>query len=199
MSSILDILGQQLGGDAIGQLSRTIGADPAATSKAVSGALPLLLGALARNAASPQGAQSLASALERDHDGSLLDNLSGFLGQGSTGVGDGILRHVLGERRGPAEVGLSQMSGLDTSSISQLLALLAPMVMGALGKTQRQQGLNVGSLAGLLKQEQTQAQQTAPSGMGGMLSALLDQDGDGQIGDDVARMGAGLLGKWLKG
>ncbi|MCB1055702.1 MAG: DUF937 domain-containing protein [Acidobacteria bacterium] len=198
MSSILDILGGQLGGDTIQQLSDTIGADPQATSKAISGALPLLLGALAKNASDPRGAQALAGALNRDHDGSLLDNLSGFLGQGATAPGDGILRHVLGERRGNAEVGLSQMSGLDTASISQLMALLAPMVMGALGKAQRQKGLDAGSLAGLLRHEQTRAQKTAPSGMGGLLSAFLDQDGDGEIGDDVARMGVDLLGKWLK-
>jgi hypothetical protein len=29
--------------------------------------------------------------------------------------------------------------------------------------------------------------------MGGMLGSLLDQDGDGSIADDVAKLGGGLL------
>lgn len=197
MSAILDTLTRQLDGGTIDQLSRAIGADPATTSKAVSAALPVLLGAMAKNAANRRGAEELDGALERDHDGGLLDDLQGFLGGASTSPGESILRHVLGERQQPAEQGLGQFAGLDPRSAGKLMALLAPIVMGVLGREKRRRSLDAPTLAGVLQQEQARARRAAPSGLG-MLGQILDADGDGSIADDVGRMGAGLLGKWMK-
>ena len=53
------------------------------------------------NTNSADGAASLERALgSSDHDGSLLDNLSGFFKQGDSGLGNGILKHMLGGKRG---------------------------------------------------------------------------------------------------
>ena len=81
MSTILDVLAQSLNGAPMGQIARAIGADEAQTRRAVGAALPALLTGLDRNTNTPQGAQALAGAVQRDHDGSLLDNLGGFLSQ----------------------------------------------------------------------------------------------------------------------
>ncbi len=88
MSGLMDMLASQVGGNVLEQISGQIGADKGTTEKAVAAALPALIAGLARNAnKSPDGAASLAKALERDHDGGLLENLSGILGaaQGSSG------------------------------------------------------------------------------------------------------------------
>ena len=96
MSGILDLLNQQLSGQAVQQMSAQIGADPASTQKALSAALPMLVGGLARNAnQSPEGAQALANALDRDHDGSVLDSLGSLL-VGASGGGGGGLGSLLG-------------------------------------------------------------------------------------------------------
>ena len=50
---------------------------------------------MARNTSNQQGAESLHNALQKDHDGSILDNLGGFLNNAQSGPGAGILRHVL--------------------------------------------------------------------------------------------------------
>ena len=104
MSSILDAVRQQLGPDTIQQMSATLGADPSATSNAVSLALPALLGGLSQNVAHPEGAAALDNALNA-HDGSILDNLGGLLGGGGGGIGGAILGHILGNRRGSVEQG----------------------------------------------------------------------------------------------
>lgn len=197
--SVLDLLQSQLSGNTMQQISRQLGADPQSTAKAVSGALPLLLGAMANNTSRPQGAQSLLSALDRDHDGSVLDDLAGFLGSNPQSIGNGILGHVLGDRQDTVASHLGQASGLNAGQVTQLLAMLAPLVMGALGRMRNQGGLDAGALSGLLGREQQRAQQAAPEGLGGMLSHLLDANGDGSVVDDVARMGAGLLGNLLGG
>lgn len=199
-SSILDLLQQQLGGAAVGQISRQLGADQGATQNAIAGALPMLVTALANNSSKSGGAGALLSALDRDHDGSVLDDVAGFLGQGSAaqGAGAGILKHVLGGRQEAAANGISKASGLDAGSAGQLMAMLAPLVMGALGKARRQGNLDDNGLAGMLQGEREKVQKSAPAGMG-MLTQILDSDGDGDITDDVAKMGMSMLGKFLGG
>lgn len=228
---ILDQIRRQLDDRAIEGLAQQIGADRAGTEQAIGAALPTLLGGLARNAGrSPEGASSLARALERDHDPSLLEQLGGMLsggggggglaaglgsllggsggeggglgslvgsllGEGSSGSkaldGAGILGHILGDRRSSVESGLGRTSGLRKSQISQLLVLLAPLVMSALAKLKQDRGLDAGGLADALGREQREVEKRAPGLSSGSLGSLLDRDGDG-VADDLAGIGASL-------
>jgi hypothetical protein len=192
MSSLFETLAEQLGGDTTKEISRQLGTDDQATSQAISSALPLLFGALAGGAAKPQGAQALGAALAKDHDGGILDNITAFLGNAQAGPGDGILRHVLGDKRQAVETQLGQQTGLNTAAIGKLLPMLAPLVMGALGRAQRQQNLDTSKLTDLLSGERKQAERASPGSMG-IVGQLLDADGDGQIIDDIAKLGKGLF------
>lgn len=194
MSSIIELLMDQLGGSNLGRISSQVGVREEDTAKAMPEVLGLLTEALARNSTRQEGAQALSSALAKDHDGSILDNLPDFIENFQAGPGDGILRHVLGDKRGVVEQRLSQKSSLDIGSITKLLTMAAPLVMGFLGRSQRKEGLDVGGLAGLLGAEREQARRVAPQSTG-LLGQLLDADGDGDITDDVARIGGGLLSK----
>ena len=199
MNGILDLLAQNLGGSHVDQIARTIGADRQQTQTAIGAALPAILTGLNRNTNSTQGAQTLDRVLAQDHDGSILDNLGGFLSGQVTGRqadGSGILGHVLGGQRGRVEQGVAQASGLDMAQVAKLLPLLAPIVMGALGRRKREAGLDGGALSGMLGQEATRARRAAPSGVLGALAGFLDQDGDGSIQDDIAgQVGKAALGK----
>jgi hypothetical protein len=194
MSSILEGLMGQLEGSALEGLSRQLGADRKQTQAGVAAALPMLLGALSRNSQDSSGAESLGAALDRDHDGSILDNVGGFLGQGDTSVGAGILKHVLGSKRNRVASGVSQTSGLDSASAAKMLALLAPVVLGSLGKAKRQGNMNSSALAGMLGQERQDLETKAPAEFG-IMNKLLDADGDGDIDLGDLAKGAGLLGK----
>jgi len=193
MASLSEMLLSQLGGDTMRQIGSAIGANPAATKQAVSAAVPLLFSALAKNASSPTGAQSLLGALDRDHDGSVLDDLGGLLSAFQGGPGAAILGHVLGGQKSSVESGLAKKTGLDAGSISQLLIMLAPMVMGMLGKAKREQNFDVGGLSRTLAGEREAATQVSP-GLGDLLGGLLDSNRDGSVADDVVKMGGGLLG-----
>jgi hypothetical protein len=195
MSFITDILMQQLTGNAVSQISQKIGADPGTTNQAIAMAAPLLMSALARNASNPQGAQALHQALNQDHDGGILSDVAGFLGGNPQAAnGAGILGHVLGDQRGAVQNGLAQQTGLDANASGQLLEMLAPMVMGALGQTQQQQGLDVNGLASMLGNHQQAAQSASPD-MIGMLSGLLDMNKDGNPIDDIGRIAGQFFGK----
>ena len=96
MFSLQDLLGQQQGNEAVREISNNVGAEPSAVSSAIQAALPAILGSLANNASDPQGAESLNSALEQDHDGSILDNLGGLGSMifGGAGQGDAVPRQA---------------------------------------------------------------------------------------------------------
>jgi hypothetical protein len=193
MSSILDMLTNQLGGTAIQQIAGKIGADQNATGKALSAAMPLLLGALSRNASNPQGAQSLHNALSNDHDGGILDDVVGFLGNSGAANGAGILKHVLGGQRTTVEQGISQASGLNANAVGSLLELAAPLLMGALGRATAQHGLDANGLSQFLGGQQQAVQSQSPDLMG-MLGGLLDQNKDGNVVDDVVNLAGKLFG-----
>ncbi|WP_447592582.1 DUF937 domain-containing protein [Stenotrophomonas rhizophila] len=197
-ASLAASLFQQLQqGQGLQQVSQQLGIEPAQASSAVGAALPLLLGAMGRNAQQPQGADALLGALQRDHApaagggfdlGGLLGSVLGG-GGGNATNGAGILSHVFGGNSDRAAQGLSQATGLDSSKTSQLLAILAPIVMSYLA-----QRFANGGNAGQLSQALGQEAEAASSG--GLLTSVLDQDGDGQLGiGDLLKLGGGLLGK----
>jgi hypothetical protein len=192
--SLLELVTSQLESGDIDAIARQAGVDPDSAMKVVAGALPALLSGLSKNTQDTAGASALADALDRDHDGSALEDVAGFFGSaGATTAGSGILRHVLGSRQGSVEAALGQMSGIDAGSAGQILTMVAPLLMGLLGREKRSRGLDAGGLADLLGAEREVAKQRSPQAMD-MLGGLLDSDGDGQIADDLADLGGSLLG-----
>jgi hypothetical protein len=205
MTTLTNDLLSQLQGAPLQQVAQQLGVDQSQASNAVSAALPLLMGALGRNASQPQGAEALFGALQNDHAG--LD-LGGVLGSvlGGGGQGGEILGHIFGGSQDRAQAGLGQATGLGSGQASQLLKILAPIVMAYLAKRMFQQpqgeqsasaampaNPNPDVLSGILGQEHQAIQQQG--GAGGLLGAVLDQDGDGQLGlGDLLKIGGGLLG-----
>lgn len=193
MSNLLEELTKQFGGQMAATLGQKAGVNGAQAGSILESAMPILVNALARNASSNDGAQSLQNALNKDHDGSILDNLSGFLGNSQSGPGAGILKHILGGKRGAIEGMIGKKSGVSSNAVGSILEMAAPILMGMLGKQQRSQGLSVEGLSGLLKNGASQMAPQTEEGRG-MLHKLLDQDGDGDISDDVFN----LLGKFMR-
>lgn len=189
--NLTGLLNDALGGDSVSQISQQLGADEGTTGNAIQAALPMLLGALANNSSTEEGAASLHNALG-DHDGSILGDLAGFLGNAASGPGAGILGHVFGGSQGVAEQQVSQASGLDLGKVGPLLMMLAPIVMGALGRGQREAGVGAGDLAGILGGAAQQTGSSSP--LMGILGQVLDRDHDGSAVDDVVGMIGGLLG-----
>ena len=189
MNAITQIITQQLSGRAVSTIAQRFGISESKANTAVQIAVRLILSALARNAEQPQGAESLHQAINNDHDGSIFDNLMGYLGNPQSANGAGILGHVFGTQQPAIENNLAQATGIDQTSAGGLLETVAPLVMGAVGQTQQQNGLDASGLSSLLNSEQQQAQANAPDVMS-MLGSMLDQNQDGSSMDDLQRMAA---------
>lgn len=201
MSNLLDLIQGQLSGDLIPELSRQVNAPEEQTSAVTNGILSTLIGALSKNASSPEGAASLNQALEQDHDGGILDNIMGLLGGDDGGNlrasnGAGIVGHIFGDKVGSVVEGLSKSTGMDTGSIGTLLIKLAPVVMAALGKLKSQQGLDQQGVTDLL--QGTVEQNSEQNPLLTMAGKFLDKDGDGSVMDDLGNMGMNILGGLFK-
>ncbi|KAF1050176.1 DUF937 domain-containing protein [Xylophilus sp.] len=195
-TSLAHQLFSQLQGAPLQQIGQQLGIGTPQAEQAVGAALPLLLGALGNNTAQPQGAQALLGALQRDHQTGAGFDLGGLLGSvlGGQGGGADILGHIFGGARPQAEAGLGQATGLDSGRASQLLQLLAPIVLSFIAQRVGQGGLDAGGLGGLLGQERAHAQQQG--GLGGLLGSIFDQNGDGRLDlGDLAKIGGGLFGR----
>ena len=143
MSGILDLLNSDLGKSIISGVAGSTGNDSDKTSSVLTMALPVLMKAMERNAATPEGAEGLMGALSGKHDGSILDNLGGLFSGGVDETikqdGAGILKHVLGNRQQGVEQILSQKAGIDAGSVANILKVAAPLLMGVLGKQKKEQ------------------------------------------------------------
>ena len=193
-----ELLNSAIGQSIVRNVAGQLGVNENQASSAVNMAIPAILAGMTRNARSQDGAVSLNNALEKKHDGSLLENLSGML-QGHTSElqsdGDGILGHVFGNNRTAVEQGIAQKSGVSLSKIGPLLAIVAPIVMAYLGKEKRQTNTGAGGLGDLLGGllgGATQQRSTTGGGLMDMLGGILDKDGEGNPLDD-------LLGGFLGG
>ena len=189
MNAITQIITQQLGGSAAHTIAQRFGISETTANTAIQMAVPLIVSALARNASQPQEAENLHQAIANDHDGSIFDNLMGYLGNPQSANGAGILGHVFGSQQPAIQNNLAQATGMDQSSAGGLLETLAPLVMGSLGQAQQQNGLDASGLSNFLNVQEQEAQATAPDAMS-MLSSMLDQNKDGSSMDDLQRMAA---------
>lgn len=189
MTGLLDLLNSDIGKTLISGASKQLGANEGSTTAGLGAALPLILGAMKNNVASNDGASGLLGALDKKHDGSILDNLGGLLANKDVlADGAGILGHVFGGREQNVAQAVSRKSGLDLGSAMNLLKMAAPVIMGYLGKQKREQNIKSGGdldglLGGLLGGEAKKDQS--------LVEKILDADGDGSIIDDLIGMASG--------
>ncbi|HEY5781947.1 MAG TPA: DUF937 domain-containing protein [Lysobacter sp.] len=198
---LTDELFNQLQGQPLADIGSQLGLSQSQASGAVAAALPLLLGALGRNASQPQGAEALFGALQRDHSGLDIGSVLGSV-LGGGGQGSQILGHIFGARQQGAAQGLGAATGLGSDQAGTLLKVLAPIVLSYLAQRMLSQGAAASgagasspqALGQMLGDEhQTIAQQGGLGG--GLLGAVLDRDGDGDTDfTDLIGMAGSLLG-----
>ena len=85
--SLLDLVQQQLGPNGVQEISQQLGADPAATEKAIQSPLSMMLGGMLSTAQQPGGESALQAAIgaiggNAGGGDSILGGLAGTLGSG---------------------------------------------------------------------------------------------------------------------
>jgi hypothetical protein len=189
MNPLIGMLASQLGGPVMQQISQKIGADQGTTQSAVGMALPMLLSAMGNHATTSDGADAIHQVTQ-EHDGSILDNVMGFVGNaGAAGIGSALLSQILGggSHNSMADT-IAQQTGMDSGAANQLLGMLAPLVLGAVGKSSQDQGgLDASGIAQML----------GGAGDGNDLMEMASQllgGASGNTGGDLMNMAAKMFG-----
>lgn len=180
MNQILDMLMQAGGGGAAKQVGQRFGLNEEQTGSALGQLVPVLMAGLQKNA-QQGGIDGLMSALQGGSHARYLDEPETLGQESTTQDGNAILGHILGSKDVSRAVAsqASAQTGIGADVLKKMLPIVATMVMGGLSK-QTSGGRASAAQAG---------------GTGGLLTSLLDRDGDGSVIDDVG----GMLGKFLGG
>ena len=151
--NLIDLVKGYLGGDFTNRMSSLLGESTDKTRSGIDAAVPGLFSAFDNSASTPDGARRLSSAVD-DADDSMLGNLGGLFGAGSSSWinrGSGILSSLLG---GSALSGLSgnigRSSGLSGKAVTMLLGFLGPLILGVLKREKQTRGLDSTGLSNLL-------------------------------------------------
>lgn len=109
-------------------------------------------------------------------DDGLLDQLGGLLGGPKAGAlsesGGGLLSSLFGEQPLAALVaGVARYAGIDGEAAKSLLGFLAPVVLGGLKRLMRSQGLNLGGLVDLLRNQKDNLVKALPAGLASALGS----------------------------
>lgn len=193
--SLLDLITGNVGNQVATEAENKFGISKSQMIALAAVAAPLIISYLRNKSQDAKEAEALNNALDRDHDGSILNNPSSALEREQEG--GSILDHIFGGQKATVENQLSQNTGISMDKIGPILAMLAPIIMGYIGKEKQANGVNAGGLGdllgGILGGAQQQAQQNndpLSSILGSVLGGATQQSGGG-LGD--------LLGSVLSG
>src|SRR5262245_58878080 len=188
--SILEAIQSKAGSAPLQErIAQALGISPSAVRTAVAAAIPAILSALISLISRRGGADSLASAL-RGQDQNALGNLTNVLGgsnqQSAIDSGRSQLSALLGDSSvGGLANAISGFSGVNRGAAGSLLGIVGPLVIGALGREQRNAGGNASDLASVLMSQKESVAAALPSGLTSLLA------GTGVLDGVADRLGAG--------
>jgi Bacterial protein of unknown function (DUF937) len=202
-TNLVSLVMQFLTPDMIARIAAALGIDRGSTETAVGAAVPGLLAGLVGAVAKPDGAQRLVDAA-RQQSGA-VDSFADMLSSGShasvANQGSQLLSSLLGGDGQSALAGaLTKFTGIGEGKAGSLLGMLAPVVVGMIGKEAGATGgLNAGGLVDLLGSQKANIAQALPSGFSDVLgrSGLLGSLGGvlGSTADTATRTTTAAAGQ----
>ena len=159
-------------------------------------AAPLIISYLRKKSEDNKEAEALNNALYKDHDGSILDDPSQLETRQSEG--GSILNHIFGNDKQNVENQLSQNTGISIDKIGPVLAMLAPVIMGYIGKEKQQNNVGSGGLGdllgGILGNASNQAQSHQSSPLNDILGKVLGGGNNSSSGNPLNDILGNILG-----
>jgi hypothetical protein len=171
---LIRLIMERLSPQLIGQIASALGLDRAATEKAISAAVPALLSALVGLVSKPDGATRLATTLQQQ-DPDQVERAASTVGSGDQQAvidqGTNSLASLFGnDALGSLTSALGRFAGTGEGQAKSLLGLVAPLVLGVLGRQQKTSGLDATGLADLLTSQKDAIAGALPSGLANLLS-----------------------------
>ena len=181
MNLLESILSAQ-GGSAVRKMASQFGLEESQAKSAVESILPALTGGLKKNMASPDGLDSLVSALKNGNHARYVDDSDQITSEDTVMDGNRILGHILGGKERSREVAAeaSQQTGIGASILEKMLPMIAAAAMGGMAKkvlSNRDSGgaggFDLGSLLGSFLGSGSQTSQRSGGGLIGSILGKL--------------------------
>ncbi|WP_312088724.1 DUF937 domain-containing protein [Chryseobacterium sp.] len=173
--SLIDLLTGSTGNQVAEQAEKKFGISKNQIIALLAVATPLVINYLRNKSQDANEAEALNNALDKDHDGSILNDPSQL--EARQNEGGSILSHIFGNQKSTVENQLSQNTGISIDKIGPVLAMLAPVIMGYIGKEKQQNNVGAGGLGdllgGILGGAQNQAQQQQSNPLNDILGSVL--------------------------
>jgi len=173
--SLIDLLTGNTGNQVAEQAENKFGISKNQIIALLAVATPLVISYLRNKSQDAKEAEALNNALDKDHDGSILNDTSQL--ESRQNEGGSILSHIFGSEKNTVENQLSQNTGISIDKIGPILAMLAPVIMGYIGKEKQQNNVGAGGLGdllgGILGGAQNQAQQQQSNPLNDILGSVL--------------------------
>lgn len=109
---------------------------------------PLIISYLKNKSADANEAEALNRTLDKHHTGNILDDPSEV--ESRQEEGNSILSHIFGNQKNTVENKLSENTGISMDKIGPALAMLAPVIMGFIGRQKQQNNVTAGGMGDLL-------------------------------------------------
>ncbi len=178
--NIMSLVMQYFGPVILNKIAGSIGINSTLAQKAIAAAAPAILAGILARTTQPGGAKVLADMIGKQDPG-LLGKLGEMIGtgkqasiveQGTSALGGLLGNSVLGSLAGA----LSKQAGLGIGASNTLLGLMAPAVLGTLGREQKSAGLDAAGLANMLMGQKKNIADVVPADFAKLLSGtgLLD-------------------------
>ena len=167
--SLLSAAKSYLTPDVVRNASVMTGESESATRQAMHGGIASVFTGLTNMASTSEGASTLGSLSREPALGRLLNNVSSsFSGIESSSLmnsGQTLMGKIFGDHTTGVSDLVARSSGISSSSSGKLMAMLAPLTLGVLGKYAAAHGLNATGLANSLTQQKDEFAAAAPTGL----------------------------------
>ena len=196
--SLIDLLTGSAGNQVASEVGNKFGISKNQVIALLAVAAPLVISYLRKKSQeNPNEAEALNKALDRDHDGSILNDPSQAMARQQEG--GSILDHVFGGQKATVENQLSQNTGISMDKIGPILAMLAPLIMGYIGKEKQSGGVTSGGglgdlLGGILGSAQNQAQAQNSNPLNDILGSVLGGGSQQSSGNPLNDILGSVLG-----
>ncbi len=199
--NIIELLKNEFSDEIVDKLGKFFGLDANKIKSGLSAIFPALLGALVQKGATSGGASEILNMIQKGGYGAetLKGSSAAFAGGDATknlmASGSGLLDGIFGNRLSKAVDWISGAGGIGKDVTASLACLVAPSVLGLLGKEIKSSNLNAAGLMNLLAGQAGFLKNLLPAGLKGVLG-MTDFAEPAQAIERSVKQGASIW-KWL--
>lgn len=169
--------------DVLQKISSEINQPIEKTKVGLKSVIPTLLMAIVNKGSTKEGAESLVNMASRHSTPMNVSGDSETLKEGNE-----FLSGIFGSNLATTISGLVASTGLNPGSISKMLGMATPLVMGAIGSKIKNEKLNASGLMNFLSQQKASLMALVPNGLGG-ISGFQRRDADTSIWPKIVLLG----------